>query len=179
MFFYAGGTIGHTGIVTEVSDSSITVVEGNSSDRVQKLSYSRSSASIAGYGHPWYEKAESTEPVIESQTEDWCGNPPFPASQTVVVHLPLLKHGASGKPVESAQALLIHRGYYCGGKRNLFGRETPDGEFGPATEKAVRSFQAKTALDITTRGERVTNPCLPDPDGEIGADTWTALLTAY
>ena len=33
---------------------------------------------------------------------------------------------------------------------------------GPATEKAVRSFQAKTALE---------------PDGEIGADTWNALLT--
>jgi peptidoglycan hydrolase-like protein with peptidoglycan-binding domain len=43
------------------------------------------------------------------------------------------------------------------------GREIPDGEFGPATEKAVRSFQAKVALDS---------------DGEIGADTWKALLTA-
>ena len=32
-----------------------------------------------------------------------------------------------------------------------------------ATEKAVRSFQAKAALE---------------PDGEIGADTWNALLTA-
>ena len=34
VFFYGGGTIGQTGIVTAVSDSSITVVEGNSSDRV-------------------------------------------------------------------------------------------------------------------------------------------------
>jgi peptidoglycan hydrolase-like protein with peptidoglycan-binding domain len=64
--------------------------------------------------------------------------------------------------VESAQLLLIHRGYDCGGRKNLLGRETPDGDFGPATEKAVRSFQAKTALE---------------PDGEIGADTWGRLLT--
>ncbi|MBQ3802582.1 MAG: peptidoglycan-binding protein [Oscillospiraceae bacterium] len=35
--------------------------------------------------------------------------------------------------------------------------------FGPATEKAVRSFQTTAALE---------------PDGKIGADTWTALLTA-
>ena len=39
----------------------------------------------------------------------------------------------------------------------------PDGDFGPATEKAVRSFQTKAALE---------------PDGEIGADTWAAMLTA-
>ena len=55
---------------------------------------------------------------------------------------------------------LIHRGYNCGGRKFL-GRETPDGEFGPATEKAVRDFQTKAALE---------------PDGEIGAETWMALL---
>ncbi|MBR4394288.1 MAG: peptidoglycan-binding protein [Oscillospiraceae bacterium] len=46
--------------------------------------------------------------------------------------------------------------------RSFLGRETPDGDFGPATEKAVRGFQ--TLKDL-------------DPDGKIGADTWTALLT--
>ena len=51
-FFYVNGEIGHTGIVTAVGDSTITVVEGNSSDRVQKLTYDRSSAHIAGFGHP-------------------------------------------------------------------------------------------------------------------------------
>ncbi len=159
VFFYGGGTVGHTGIVVEVSDSSITVVEGNSSDRVQKLTYPRNSGSIAGYGHPRYEKAGDSEdqkpaPSAEDTTL---------SSQMVVVHLPLLKQGSSGKPVENVQAVLIHRGYDCGGRKFL-GREDPDGEFGPATEKAVRDYQTKTALE---------------PDGEIGADTWTALLTAY
>ena len=157
VFFYAGGTVGHTGIVVEVSDGSITVVEGNSSDRVQKLSYPRSSGSIAGYGHPWYEKASAApeEPQPAPPAED-----PAPSPQTVLVRLPLLKPGATGPAVESAQLLLIHRGYNCGGRKFL-GRETPDGDFGPASEKAVRSFQTKAALAI---------------DGILGPLTWEALL---
>ena len=157
VFFYADGTIGHTGIVVEVSDSSITVVEGNSSDRVQKLSYSRSSGSIAGYGHPWYDESipdhaeREPSPAPASET---------PAAQTVLVRVPFLKRGAVGTAVESAQVLLIHRGYNCGG-RTFLGRETPDGDFGPATEKAVRDFQTKAALDI---------------DGIVGPLTWQALL---
>ena len=39
VFFYVNGSIGHTGIVVEVTSSSIVVVEGNSSDRVQKLTF--------------------------------------------------------------------------------------------------------------------------------------------
>ena len=157
VFFYAGGTIGHTGIVVEVSDSSITVVEGNSSDRVQKLSYSRSSGSIAGYGHPWY--AESIPDHAEREPSPAPASE-TPAAQTVLVRVPFLKRGAVGTAVESAQVLLIHRGYNCGG-RTFLGRETPDGDFGPATEKAVRDFQTKAALDI---------------DGIVGPLTWQALL---
>ena len=143
--------------MVEVSDGSITVVEGNSSDRVQKLSYPRSSGSIAGYGHPWYEKASAApeEPQPAPPAED-----PAPSPQTVLVRLPLLKPGATGPAVESAQLLLIHRGYNCGGRKFL-GRETPDGDFGPASEKAVRSFQTKAALAI---------------DGILGPLTWEALL---
>ena len=159
VFFYGGGTVGHTGIVVEVSESSITVVEGNSSDRVQKLSYPRSSGSIAGYGHPWYEKASAVpEEPQPAQSEGESA----PSPQTVLVRLPLLKRGATGTAVESAQAVLIHRGYDCGGRKFL-GRETPDGDFGPATEQSVKAFQNKTALE---------------PDGEIGSATWAALLTA-
>ena len=154
VFFYAGGTIGHTGIVVEVTGSSVVVVEGNSSDRVQKLTYSRSSGSIAGYGHPWYDES------IPDGAEGEPSPAPAPVSQSVSVRLPLLKRGATGAAVESAQALLIHRGYACGG-RTFLGRETPDGDFGPATEKAVRNFQTLKSLDS---------------DGIIGADTWTALL---
>ncbi len=74
----------------------------------------------------------------------------------------LLKRGAAGTAVESAQAVLIHRGYACGGRKFL-GRETPDGEFGPATEKAVKDFQSTRKLE---------------PDGEVGTGTWMVLLIA-
>ena len=47
--------------------------------------------------------------------------------------LPLLKNGATGVAVTNAQTLLISKGYPCGG-RVTAGRETADGDFGPATE---------------------------------------------
>ena len=40
--------------------------------------------------------------------------------------------------------------------------ENPDGEFGPTTEKAVKDYQTLRKLEAK---------------GEIGKDTWTALLT--
>ena len=153
VFFYVNGSIGHTGIVVEVTSSGITVVEGNSSDRVQKLTYDRNSSRIAGYGHPRFDESEqapSEEPVL---------NPPT-LPQTVTVSLPLLQRGAIGNAVKNAQALLIRHGYACGG-RIVAGRENPDGDFGPATEKAVKSFQHLKALEA---------------DGVVGKETWTALI---
>ena len=156
VFFNVNGQIGHTGIVVAVTGNSIDVVEGNSSDRVQKLTYDKSSSRIAGYGHPLYGEVD-TAPVAEEPPL----TPTAPASQTAVVKLPLLKNGAVSNTVKNAQALLIRHGYACGG-RIIAGRENPDGEFGPTTEKAVKAFQSLKKLKA---------------DGEIGADTWTALLT--
>lgn len=162
VFFYGGGTIGHTGIVTEVSDSTDTVVEGNSSDRVQQLTYRRGDSRIAGYGHPWYERATEITGE-EKEREPAPVAAPEPAPQYCTVRLPLLKRGATGTAVENAQMLLIHRGYDCGGRKNLLGKKTLDSDFGPATEKAVRAFQTSHSLE---------------PDGEIGAVTWAGLITA-
>ena len=173
IFFYVNGEIGHTGIVVEVTDSSVITVEGNSSDRVQKLSYARGSSRIAGYGHPLYD-----DTVSSTECESLNVSSPFrddeetfekkpstgvsssKKSELVTVSLPLLKKGAVSSTVKNAQALLIRHGYCCGG-RIVAGRENPDGKFGPATEKAVKSFQHLRALEA---------------DGEIGADTWTALI---
>ena len=157
VFFNVNGQIGHTGIVVEVTGTSITVVEGNSSDRVQKLTYDRGGSRIAGYGHPLYD--DTTMP--STQAEEPILKPPAPAAQTVQVNLPLLKNGAVSNAVKNAQVLLIRYGYACGG-RIVAGRENPDGEFGPTTEKAVKAFQSLKKLQA---------------DGEVGADTWTALLT--
>lgn len=157
VFFNVNGQIGHTGIVVAVTGNSIEVVEGNSSDRVQKLTYDRSSSRIAGYGQPRYDdtmvpNAPAEEPILR---------PSAPAEQTVEVKLPFLKKGAVSNAVKNAQAILIRHGYACGSKI-VAGWENPDGEFGPTTGKAVKAFQILKKLRA---------------DGEIGAETRTALLT--
>ena len=121
-----------------------------------RRSYSLSDGSILGYGRPAYDSvtagnAPAAAPVSTGQKE-------IP----VTVTLPLLKKGAVSNAVKNAQALLIQHGYSCGG-RIVAGHESPDGEFGPTTEKAVKDFQTLRKLEV---------------DGEIGKDTWTALLTA-
>ena len=75
---------------------------------------------------------------------------------------PTLKRGSKGQYVTLAQTELINKGYSCGS----FGA---DGEFGAATEKAVKAFQKDHGLSV---------------DGIIGKQTWSALdavepLTKY
>ena len=72
---------------------------------------------------------------------------------------PTLRRGSSGPYVTLAQTELIQKGYDCGS----FGA---DGEFGAATEKAVRLFQ-RDHTDQTGKPLTV--------DGVIGSRTWWAL----
>ena len=140
--------------MVEVTDSTIVTVEGNSSDQVKRNSYNRNNSYIAGYGHPLYGESDPT-PVTPAPTVE------APATVSCKVDLPQLKNGAIGSAVMNAQILLIYKGYYCGG-RIVSGREIADGEFGPTTEKSVKSFQGKKNLSA---------------DGIIGSDTWKALLS--
>ena len=129
--------------------------EGNSSDQVKKNTYNRSSSYIAGYGHPLYSDTDgATAAPIPSPA-------PEPALKTCDVKAPLLKRGNTGSAVKNAQTLLISKGYACGGAF-FGGREIADGDFGPTTEKSVKSFQDKHKLSA---------------DGIIGSETWKALLT--
>lgn len=77
-----------------------------------------------------------------------------PADFRYEIQVPLLKRGARSGYVKAAQALLIAWGCDCG----PFGA---DGDFGAATYGAVCDFQGKKGLDV---------------DGEIGGETWAALL---
>lgn len=72
---------------------------------------------------------------------------------------PTLRRGDRGEYVTLAQTMLIQKGYDCGS----FGA---DGQFGAATEKAVRAFQ-KDHTD--ENGSPLVS------DGVIGAKTWWAL----
>ena len=73
----------------------------------------------------------------------------------VTIRLPYLKMGDQGAAVEAAQRILSTYGYHLGNK-NPF-----DGKFQMLTEAAVREFQADHGLTV---------------DGEIGVETWAALL---
>lgn len=66
---------------------------------------------------------------------------------------PTLKRGSKGEYVRMAQTLLVEKGYDIG-KCGI------DGDFGSATEKAVKAFQKDNGLKV---------------DGIIGQATWNAL----
>jgi peptidoglycan hydrolase-like protein with peptidoglycan-binding domain len=84
-----------------------------------------------------------TPPPTPSPTPDW--------QVKMMNALPTIQNGATGAFVRTAQGLC------CARSRNLI----IDGQFGPATEAAVRSIQASASI--------------PD-DGIVGPQTWPILM---
>lgn len=72
----------------------------------------------------------------------------------VTIYVPTLRKGDKGEFVKSLQLLLVGNGYSCGDAGF-------DGDFGNATQNAVKSFQKDCKLTI---------------DGIVGEKTWAALL---
>ncbi|MDH6622793.1 serine/threonine protein kinase [Streptomyces sp. LBL] len=81
------------------------------------------------------------------------GTPPWISDCTHYSGNGRTRQGDSGKRVLQVQCMLTRRGYSVGSTG-------PDGEFGPGTASAVRSFQSARGLEA---------------DGIVGHDTWTAL----
>lgn len=77
------------------------------------------------------------------------------ATVTYAVQLPVLKKGSTGDSVKALQILLTGYGYSCG-------TAGIDGDFGSATESALRAYQKDKSLTV---------------DGKCGPKTWAALLT--
>lgn len=77
IFFYVGGDINHTGIVTKVDDKKVYTTEGNSGDMVKEHSYNKDgNKKIAGYGRPmWKEESQTiadtapTKPTQKPQND--------------------------------------------------------------------------------------------------------------
>lgn len=65
--------------------------------------------------------------------------------------MPLVKKGSKGDAVKKLQQILNAKGY----------KLSVDGDFGPATEAAVRAYQGANNLEV---------------DGEVGEKTWGALI---
>lgn len=76
-------------------------------------------------------------------------------TNTVTITLNVLSKGDDGEQVKTLQRLLVAQNYSCGSAG-------VDGDFGSATDGAVRKFQAAEKIDV---------------DGVVGSDTWKRLLT--
>lgn len=135
IFFNINGGINHTGIVVDVSGSTIRTIEGNSSDRVSQCSYYSGDPTIAGYGVPHWSVAadlpdepddpnEKTGLLVDGE----CGQETWAA---LAKKMPIVKNGSVGLAVKALQNML-----------NFLGASLdPDGECGLLTEKEIREFQ--------------------------------------
>lgn len=105
----------------------------------------------AYWGTPaWIDYDSAATPPVQSIVP----KPDTAATYYYSVKLPLLKCGAVGGYVRTAQLLLIAAGISCG-------PDGADGEYGANTRTAVTEYQAERGLPA---------------DGELGGDTWAALL---
>lgn len=147
VFFRNAGGICHTGVVDQVGDSWVETVEGNSSNMVMRHVYNLGDSYIDGYGRPNWKLAE---PLPDPEDEQKPGPKP--------VQHPQIRYGSNGKAVEELQSKLVQLGYDLG-KYGL-DKNGIDGDFGAATEKAVRAFQAANKLEV---------------DGIVGPKTWAKL----
>ena len=108
------------------------------------------------YNCPWdcvlrYEGGESpSQPAADSPLSQGGEG----ESVTAAVSLPVLARGDRGETVKAMQAVLIARGFSCGG----WGA---DGDFGAATEQALTAFQKSCGIEA---------------DGVCGPVSWTRLL---
>ena len=131
-FIYNGG-INHTGIVVDISGSTVTTIEGNSSDRVAVNTYFTADSKIAGYGRPnWAVVANEPDPDPEDDSDIV-----HPTHRRSYFHL---EYGDGiGKPlpqVKAWQNLLLCWGFDIG-------KTGADGEFGTLTMLATQRWQEK------------------------------------
>ena len=145
------GGADHVGIVAEVYDKTMRVIEGNISDAVGYRLMSVNGRYIRGYAVPKYgEQGVAATSKTSTQAKDSAGE----------ILLPNLQRGSKGKHVHLLQWLLLREGYSCGGKK-IGGIEQTDGDFGDMTYKSLLAYQIREGL--TT-------------DGICGRESWSTLL---
>ncbi|MCR4607637.1 MAG: peptidoglycan-binding protein [Oscillospiraceae bacterium] len=100
--------------------------------------------------------SESTDQASQSSlsSDSCCGRPVDPKTSFRPVSLPVLKNGDTGPSVIALQLLLEVYGFSVG-------QCGVDGEFGPDTEKALRTMQSVLGIQ---------------EDGKTGEKTWRRLL---
>lgn len=154
IYFYskAKGRIGHVGIVTKVSDSTVYTIEGNTDGSsalvtnggmVKRKSYSLKSTYIDGYGSVDY-----------SALGNWEYEGGTPGVFYALGDRVLFNY-TEGPDVKELQEALISLGYSCG----VYGA---DGEFGDCTEMAVRVFQTARGVPVTGQYDAATHGALTE-----------------
>ena len=144
--FYGKGIAGHIGILEKINaDGTYIVIEGNTSlsnndNGGAVMRRVRNKSVIRGFARPNYDSTKTIQTKKEENTVD--------------ITLHVLEKGSEGNEVKTLQRLLISLGYSCG-------KSGIDGDFGTATDKAVKKFQTDKGLEV---------------DGVVGKNTWTALL---
>ena len=157
VFFQQGGSVVHTGIVIAVSGSTITTIEGNSSNMVKQNSYSLSNSYVDSFGHPLYDEEDDTSDV-DSDSADATTDAAVSYGDAVSVELNSIKKGSKGPQVKTIQRIIYARGI----NKSL----VVDGEFGALTYNGVLALQKQLFPDDQSEW-----------DGEVGSKTWTAVLT--
>lgn len=153
IFFKNGsGEICHTGIVIDITDTTVITVEGNTSSAygvvanggcVAEKSYPLNYARIYKYGRPKYDNYD----VVASKDNKTTKN-----GGTCTVELPVLKKGSNNGYVKTLQILL---------NKYDNAKVSEDGDFGAQTHDAVLSYQRSRGLYA---------------DGIVGEKTWAFLL---
>ena len=99
---------------------------------------------------PPHEIAELGGPDTGLEAYEAYESPAYPGEQEAAAARPTIRRGGRGPAVQQLQQALIRSGAQL----------TADGNFGPATEAAVRAFQSANALSA---------------DGVVGPSTWAKL----
>ena len=153
----------HVGIVKEVKNGIIYVIEGNYSKSVKIRQIKVNGKFIRGFATPDYKTASKTydfkkKAIVKPDKP----NVPNKVDTTITTEkvltiastVPYLKSGDKNEAVRVMQNVLIFLGFSCG-------TSGADGSYGPATVKAVKAYQK--AVGITQ-------------DGICGRDCWKNML---
>lgn len=164
IFIYTkpGGTGTHTGwIWSPYSGSTVITLEGNSTVYKTEGQARASTSGTGAYEGIGYKKRtlNSTytvyRPVYDGAAPEVHDNK---VGASCSVSLNLCKSGHSGPMVKSIQRILYSYGYKGADGKKI----AVDGDYGSNTVYAVKSLQKKLGVPV---------------DGEVGKDTWTAMLT--
>ncbi len=137
VIFNHSGVFTHTGLVVSTTSSTFTTIEGNTSGASGIIANGggvcKKTYSIASYVNNGTRFCRPDYAAITVAAEGAATATPQQAS--ITDSLADLKKGSKGNAVKVMQKMLIACGYSCGSSG-------ADGEFGTATDKALRKFQA-------------------------------------